>query len=262
MICSCCQEQPQGSDVIDTARLAGGDGIVGNAKVAMKLGAHLWQGLHRVLSPFGELCCDILFERSLGDPLPIAKTDLDVVLRLATPDDIGEISRLYSGDSWLFLGGSSTAEGSEKAGHDAYLDRLRRGELCFLAIGEGRIAHVNWICRTWGDALPGHPIRLEAGEVYTTDALTTAGFRGKGLHAVVLRAMLEDAQARGDRHAFTLARLDRTDSHKGLLQLGWRECGRAIYFLRRGGERPRFLWRRGNLVPLFRPRDAAGNSSR
>lgn len=228
----------------------------------MKLVANLWQGLNRVLSPFGDLCCGILFERSLLDPLPIARTNLDVVLRLATPDDIGEISRLYSGDSWLFLGESTTAEGPGKAGHDAYLERLRRGELCFLAIGEGRIAHVNWICRTWGDALPGHPIRLKAGEVYTTDALTTEGFRGKGLHAVVLRAMLEDAQARGDRHAFTLARLDRTDSHKGLLQLGWRECGRAIYFLWRGSERPRFLWLSGNLAPLFRPRDFNGTSSR
>jgi GNAT superfamily N-acetyltransferase len=228
----------------------------------MKLVAYLWRGLNRALSPFGDLCCGILFERSLLDPLPVATTSLDVVVRLATAGDIAEISRLYSGDSWLFLGESSTAEGAEKAGHDAYLDRLRRGELCFLAIGEGRIAHVNWICRTWGDALPGHPIRLQAGEVYTTDALTTAGFRGKGLHAVVLRAMLEHAQARGDRHAFTLARLDRTDSHKGLLQLGWRECGRTIYFLPRRSERPRFLWRRGNLAPLFRQYEAAGASSR
>lgn len=222
----------------------------------MKLAAHLWQGLNRVLSPFGDLCCAILFERSLLDSLPEARTDLDVVLRLATPDDIGEISRLYSGDAWLFLGETPAA------GYDAYLDRLERGELCFLAIGEGRIAHVNWICRSWGDALPGNPIRLAAGEVYTTDALTTAGFRGKGLHAVVLRAMLADAQARGDRHAFTLARLDRTGSHKGLLQLGWRECGRTIYFLRHGSERPRFLWRRGHLAPLFRPRDETGSSSR
>lgn len=62
---------------------------------------------------------------------------------------------------------------------------------------------------------------------------------------------------RGDKHAHTLARLDRADSHKGLYRLGWRECGRAIYFLPRHSERPWFLWRGGRLELLFRRSDAA-----
>ena len=65
--------------------------------------------------------------------------------------------------------------------------------------------------------------------------------------------MLAHAQARGDRHAYTLTRVDRTDSHKGLFRLGWRECGRVVYFLPRGGTKARFLWRQGKLDPLFRP---------
>ncbi|MDI1283042.1 MAG: hypothetical protein PSV46_01485 [Reyranella sp.] len=219
--------------------------------------ARFWYGLNRVISPFGDFCCGILFERSLLDPLPVAKTSVDVILRQATEADIGEICRLYSTDAWLYLGKASAKGGVDTAARELYRDRLRRGELCFLAISDGEIAHVNWVCSTWGDALPGNPIRLKPGEIYTTDALTTDRFRGKGLHAVVLRAMLEHAQVRGDRHAYTLARLDRADSHKGLFQLGWRECGRAIYFLPRHSERPWFLGCKGKLEPLFRRSDAA-----
>lgn len=222
----------------------------------MSLIARLWHGLTRATSPFGDLCCGILFERSLVDPLPFATTSIDVALRQATEADVGEICRLYSTDPWLYLGEAHGPAGNDVAARALYSDRLRRGELCFLAISDGEIAHVNWVCSTWGDALPGNPIRLHSGEVYTTDALTPERFRGKGLHAVVLRAMLEHARMRGNSQAYTLARLDRSASHKGLFQLGWREFGRILYFLPRGRDRPWFLWRRGNLEPLFRPSGA------
>jgi len=60
-------------------------------------------------------------------------------------------------------------------------------------------------------------------------------------------------RARGDRHAYTLARVDRIDVYAGLHQLGWRECGRVIYYLPRGHTKAWFLWRQGKLEPLFRP---------
>ena len=213
----------------------------------------LWRLFDRVLSPCGELGRDVLLERSLLEDLPAARPDADVTLRQALPADLDEIVRLYSADPWLYLGEGPPVPGSHERARDLYLDRLRRGELCFLAMSGNAIAHVNWICFTWGDALPGHPIRLRSGEVFTTDALTPAPYRGKGLHAFVLRAMLAHARARGDRHAYTLARVDRTDTYKGLFQLGWRECGRVIYFLPRGRTNAWFLWRRGKLEPLFRP---------
>jgi GNAT superfamily N-acetyltransferase len=207
----------------------------------------------RALAPWGELGWDVLLERSLLDDLPAVKPDAEVTLRLALPADLDEISRLYSSDPWLYIGEGPPTPASHEKTRDLYLDRLRRGELCFLAMSGDAIAHVNWICFTWGDALPDHPIRLRSGEVYTTDALTLPAFRGEGLHAFVLRAMLAHARARGDRHAYTLARVDRTDTFKGLFQLGWRECGRVIYFLPRGRTRAWFLWRQGKLEPLFRP---------
>jgi GNAT superfamily N-acetyltransferase len=218
----------------------------------VNIGAHLAQTLGRVLAPLGELGCDVLLERSLQDDLPVVQPHPEVILRLALPTDLGEISQLYSQDPWLYiLEGPSLRGGLAKA-RELYLERLRRGELCFLAMIGNAIAHVNWSCFGWAEALPEHPIRLRAGEVFTTDAITLPDYRGKGLHAFVLHAMLVHARTRGIRHAYTLARVDRTDTFKGLGQLGWRECGRVIYFLPKGRTKAWFLWRQGNLEPLFR----------
>jgi GNAT superfamily N-acetyltransferase len=206
----------------------------------------------RALGRFGELGCDILLERSLQDDLPAVQPQPEVTLRLALPADLDEISRLYSTDPWLYILDGPALRGGLPMARQMYLDRLRRGELCFLALCRGVIAHVNWSCFSWAEAMPEHPIRLREGEVFTTDAITLPEFRGRGLHAFVLRAMLENARTRGIRHAYTLARVDRTDTFKGLSQLGWKECGRTIYFLPRGRTKAWFLWREGNLEPVFR----------
>ena len=218
----------------------------------MKYGLWLWRLVCRLLSPWGELCWDILMERSLRDEPPAMRPLTEVTLRLAGPADIDEITRLYSSDPWLYLGEDSPAAEERSKARDLYLDRLRRGELCFLAMSGDRIAHVNWICFTWGDALPGYPIRLRPGEVFTTDAITPPDFRGRNLHTFVNRVLLMQARERGARRAYTLSRIDRADSMKGLFRVGWKICGRVLYFVPRGSERPRFLWRQGNLEPLFR----------
>jgi hypothetical protein len=206
----------------------------------------------RALARWGELGCEVLLERSLLSDLPAVQPDVAVTLRRALPADIDRISRLYSSDPWLYLVEGPPTPGSHDKACDLYLDRLRRGELCFLAMSGDTIAHVNWVCFSWGDALPEHPIRLRDGEVFTSDALTPPAFRGKGLHAFVLRAMLVHARARGYRHAYTLGRVDRTASYKGLTQLDWRICGHVIYFLPRGHTKAWFLWRHGKVEPLFR----------
>lgn len=219
----------------------------------LNIGAWLARQSGRALAPWGELGCDVLLERSLEHDLPAVEPHPEATLRLAAPADIDEISRLYSSDPWLYILDGPRMPGDEKKARELYLDRLRRGELCFLATCGKAIAHVNWICFSFAEALPEHPIRLRSGEVFTTDAMTLPAYRGKGLHAFVLRAMLAHARARGDRHAYTLARVDRTDTFKGLFQLGWAECGRVFYFLPRGRTKAWFLWRRGKVEPLFRP---------
>jgi hypothetical protein len=218
----------------------------------MNIAARLYPAFSRTVARWGELGCDDLLEQSLRHDPPAVKPVADVSLRQAVPADLDEIIRLYATDPWLYIGEASPTPGGDARARELYLDRLRRGEICFLAMCGDAIAHVNWICYHWGDALPEHPIRLRTGEIYTTDAITPAAFRGKGLHAFVLRAMLVHARAQGYRHAYTLARADRTEVYNGLARVGYRKCGRVIYFVPRGRTRAWFLWRQGNLEPLFR----------
>ena len=46
---------------------------------------------------------EIFLERSLFDDLPAVKPNVEAKLRLAHPEDIDEISRLYSSDPWLYI---------------------------------------------------------------------------------------------------------------------------------------------------------------
>jgi hypothetical protein len=201
----------------------------------------LWQGARLLTRPFGDLCCALLFELSLAEPVPAVPDRLGVSFRLATEADLPTICQLYKDDPWLWLGSPQP-----------YRDRLSRGERCYLATVNGEIAHINWTCFHWGDAVPGRPLRLRPGEVYTTDACTPHAFRGKGIHALVLGRMLNDARAEGARYAYTLGQLDRPAAHGGLLALGWRECGRVIYFERRGRPNAILLWLSGRTSALFR----------
>ena len=200
------------------------------------------------VSIFGELTSALLFERSLADAIASPENRLGASIRLAAETDLEFVCDLYVDDPWLWLGRSP----QDRSAREHYLDRLSRGELCYIAMVDGRIAHVNWTCFSWGDALPGHPIKLRPSEIYTTDAMTVESFRGKGLHALVLSTMLREARERGRRHAFTLGQIDRPEALKGLHALGWRECGRVTYFLPRGMTRTPFMYRRGMIEPLFR----------
>lgn len=216
--------------------------------MASRVSSRLWQWARASMAPLGELGCALLFELSLAEAPPSVADRLGVSIRLATEDDLDTVCRLYVGDSWLWMGD-----------RDHYRDRLRRGELCYLAFAGGNIAHVNWTCFHRGDALPGHPIHLLRGEVYTTDAVTPPAFRGQGVHALVLGRMLSDARNAGARHAYTLGQLDRPDAHRGLRSLGWQESGRIVYFERRGRSHATILWRSGNTAPLFRRPATAGS---
>ena len=61
----------------------------------MTIGLVLWRGLARALAPWGELCGDVLYERSLLDPLPEVIPVAAVTLRQAQPADIDAITRVY-----------------------------------------------------------------------------------------------------------------------------------------------------------------------
>lgn len=131
-------------------------------------------------------------------------------------------------------------------------DRLARGEKCFLAEVDGEIVHVNWSCFQWCEVVPGMPIVLEPGEVYTTDAFTVSRWRGKKIHEAVLNEMLRCAQRRACTRAYTVTYWDNKRPQRGLQRLGWKVSGKLIYILPRGLHKVIVVRISGDLEPLCR----------
>jgi hypothetical protein len=235
----------------------------------------LWKPLTNLVQPFGTLTVEVLLFRDLTQPLQPISSDFDVVIRLAAEADLTWVTQLYSGEPYLYLGhdqlrgrAGDHLDGEKPSGVDAsalkaYRDRIRRGEKCFLAFVGAEIAHVNWLCFSWGEeAVPGHPIILRPGEAYTTDALTLEKFRGENIHAVVLREMLRTAQLAGCYRAFTVTQVERHRSFRALSQLGWQVHGRFLCFTARNSGKSRLIGLRGSIEPLLRDEAKRGTGAR
>jgi hypothetical protein len=210
------------------------------------------------LAPFGKVTLEVLLERDLAVPVEPISAQIPVAIREADEADLDRITLLYAHDSYLYLGDELAAQSRagvqtiELEAREQYRDRMRRGEKCFLAFVGDEIAHVNWLCLSWAEAAPGHPIYLQAGEVYTTDAITPDKFRGKNIHALVLGEMLRHAQRLGRRRAYTVTRSSRRATFGGLRQLKWRIAGMALCFIPRGTNKSRLFRIYGRVDPLFR----------
>jgi hypothetical protein len=228
-----------------------------------RISAAIWTALARLLSPLGTVSLEMLLERDLTTTVEPISARIPVAIREAMDADLDSITFLFSKDSYLYLGdepiSQSTNRGRgavdravEPKAREPYRDRLRRGEKCFLALVGSEIAHVNWLCFSWGEAIPGHPIFLQPGEVYTTDAFTPNKFRGQNIHAHILSEMLRYAQKKGYCPAYTVTRLARPDSMHAFYQLGWHTVGNLLCFIPRKTDRSWLLKLFGRIDPLVR----------
>jgi hypothetical protein len=221
---------------------------------------HLWiaYALQILLAPLAKVTIEILLERDLSAEVESICARIPLTIREAEETDLDHITSLYSEDPYLYLGHlpvtsrGTSARTIEPAAREQYRNRLMRGEKCFLALVGSEIAHINWVCFSWGEAMPGHPIFLQADEVYTTDAFTPPTFRGQNIHAMVLSYMLRHAQHQRRRRAYTVTRLDRRASFGALRQLRWRVAGQVLCIIPRGTDRSWLLKLSGRIDPLLR----------
>jgi GNAT superfamily N-acetyltransferase len=213
----------------------------------LQLSLALWHAVARLISPLGTLSVEVLLERDLRDPIEPVSATIEVTVRQAEEQELDRITHLYSRDPYLYLGEAAAGTAGEREALESYRQRMRRGEKCFMALVDGEIVHVNWICFEWGEAIPGHPFFPRTGEVYTTDGFTAEQFRRRNIHAVVLGAMLRYAQQAGYRTAYTVARLDRHDVFHAFPQLGWRVAGKLLCFTPRGAQTAWILRRSGRI---------------
>jgi len=220
----------------------------------------LWRVLVKLVRPFGWLSIQILFDMDIAVELKAAHLPADLVIREASEADLDAIVDVYlQGEAEAASTDDSEADQAAPTEsdeydeyYDIYLERLRRGEKCFLGFVGNEIVHVNWTCRTWCEAIEGHPVILLPGEVYTTDAVTKPTWRGRGIHEAVLAAMLISAQRDGRDRAYTMTNLTKVSSRKGLRRLGWKVYGVLLCFVPRIFDRIWIFRLRGQMDPLFR----------
>lgn len=213
----------------------------------------LWKLLVRLCRPAAEVGVEILLAKDLDPEIPAHAAKVPVVIRRLDERDVpwiaAEMARADVRDRNMI--GLAHASEARLAAH--FTERLRRGDKGFIALCDGMLAHVNWTCLDWAEALPGRPIVLEPGEVCTTDAFTLPAWRGKGIHAAVLSEMLRSAARAGNRRAFTIVDLENARSRRGVLRTGWQTYGVAFYIKPRGSERILLFRLHGRLDPMLRP---------
>ena len=218
-----------------------------------------WKVLVKLVAPLGELSIEILYEKDLTPEIAPLPSRLDVTIREASEDDIDLILALeglpLEGHAVLQNPSGETQQIDETEVSligKQYRERLSRGEKCFLAFAGPELVHSNWLCRKWGEAVPGHPVILLPGEIYETDAFTAPAWRGWGLQKFVHNEILRYGRSVGCHRAYTMANLYKVRSRRGTLSLGYRLYGVLLYFLPRRIERVFLVRLRGRWDVLFR----------
>lgn len=112
--------------------------------------------------------------------------------------------------------------------------RLERGFLCFVGRVEGRLVAYNWTQYEPGED-GGLYVDLGPDEVHCLDAFTVAGFRGKSIHAALLREMLLFNAGLGYRRAYSRISLTNRRSPKAHRRLGWERTGTVLLASRDSG---------------------------
>jgi GNAT superfamily N-acetyltransferase len=212
--------------------------------------ARVWGGVVRLSTPFAHISIDLLYVRDLNQVIRRPEARVPVTTREADERDLDMIVRTLSQDSYMYLGSSFSIP--DRFSREPYAKRLERGEKCYLAFVGGELAHINWTCFTWGDAVLGYPVVLRPGEIYTTDALTLPRYRGLGIHGAVLGEMLQRAQAMGCRRAFTMSSLDHIASYKIFEGMQWRLQGCLFSVRFRLARTATILRLCGSIEPLLR----------
>lgn len=110
----------------------------------------------------------------------------------------------------------------ERLGPEFYADCLHGARRFYLALCEGRVAHISWLLTSDDPALL---VRLAPGEIELNYVHTVAAYRGRGFLAAVQTAMLKEARREGMRRAYTHVAVDNAPSLRAVAKAGFRPAG-------------------------------------
>jgi GNAT superfamily N-acetyltransferase len=161
------------------------------------------------------LCCDL--ERPLPEATARVPLETFVASHAEVLDEVAQFQRPRDPASRTLL---------ER--------RLERGFFCFVGRVEGRLVAYNRTQYEPGED-GGSYVDLGPDEVHCLDAYTVAEFRGKNIHAALLREMLLFNAGLGYRRAYSKVSLANRRSPKAHRRLGWERTGTVLLGRRTSG---------------------------
>jgi GNAT superfamily N-acetyltransferase len=178
------------------------------------------QSLHYALKLLGYLEFSEIYSIDLGR-LPPPRDVAHYRFSQATDEDIDYICRELKRDEPPIVIRNLWAEGHR----------------CFVARDRDRVIGYDWLALSDVQE-EEYRVELNSDHAFCLNAYTAPEHRGRGVHYVLLRNMLEFAAQQGKSKAYTLVSLFNRDSWKSHIRMGWTREFTYCYF------RPYFTLRR------------------
>jgi GNAT superfamily N-acetyltransferase len=136
---------------------------------------------------------------------------------------------------------------------ERFAHRLDNGFVCFVGRVEGKLVAMNWTQHDPG-VDEGMYVDLRPDEVVCLHAYTAEAYRGRNIHAALLREMLLHSEELGYRYAYARIKLTNRRSQKAHQRLRWERTGRAIVPIWQGGPGGPVVRLSGSVHPWYRLR--------
>lgn len=157
--------------------------------------------------------------RSLEEPLPTAKSQIPVTLRLATADDLPRLKGLVAASEMAY-----------------FYRRSAQGRYCFMALHDEKPAAYCWATTEVELGVDNLKIELQPNDVYIDDTHTIPAYRRKGIQAALQVYCLEYMKNLGCRRAVLIIEEGNNASEQLFGKLGYKELDLLSF--------RRILWKR------------------
>lgn len=103
------------------------------------------------------------------------------------------------------------------------LVRLQRGDLCYTASVDGRLAHYSWVQRSGSHPIAeaGMSLPVAKNEFWIYHCRTAEWVRGRGIYPATLTRIINDQFSAGCRIAWIYTSRDNIASQRGIVRAGF-----------------------------------------
>ena len=139
-------------------------------------------------------------------------------LRSAVPENDGSVK-------WELLSRSRVGQLKDVGWFDSneFVQRLRRGDRCYTATIDGRVAHYSWVQRSASHPITEAGVSGPAGNgaFWIYHCVTADWAKGRGIYPATLQRIVRDYFAEGDSTAWIYTSKRNVASQKGILRAGF-----------------------------------------